>query len=88
MEAERTFMLLSDHPRKFEYRARTHVFSLPQKAEENTSDNADPTTSNPPKNRGSSDVIRHFPGLGILPHIMEAGLIAGAIGTPDACVFA
>jgi hypothetical protein len=80
MEAERTFMLLSDHPRKFEYRARTHVFSLPQKDEENTSDNADPTTSNPPKNRGSSDVIRHFPGLGILtkmPHAAFSSPICG-----------
>jgi hypothetical protein len=80
MEAERTFMLLSDHPRKFEYRARTHVFSLPQKDEENTSDNADPTTSNPPENRGSSDVIRHFPGLGILtkmPHAAFSSPICG-----------
>jgi hypothetical protein len=33
--------------------------------------NAEPTTRNPAKNRGSNDVMRHFPGLGILtkmPH--------------------
>src|SRR2546426_12112242 len=31
MDTERTFMLATDHTRTFEYRARTHVFSLPKK---------------------------------------------------------
>src|SRR5215467_10338087 len=42
------------------------------KGEENTSNNADPTTSNLPENRGSHDVIRHFHGLGILPEMPHA----------------
>jgi len=34
--------------------------------------NAEPTTRNPAKNRGSNDVMRHFPGLGILTKMPHA----------------
>src|SRR5215471_20132734 len=50
------------------------------KGEENTSNSADPTTSNLPENRGRHDVIRHFPGLGILtkmPHAAFSSPICG-----------
>jgi hypothetical protein len=42
--------------------------------------NAEPTTRNPAKNRGSNDVMRHFPGLGILtkmPHSAFSSPICG-----------
>src|SRR5215467_15590315 len=53
------------------------------KGEENTSNNADPTTSNLPENRGRHDVIRHFPGLGILAKMPHAAFSAPICG-PDA----
>jgi len=39
--------------------------------------NAEPTTRNPAKNRGSNDVMRHFPGLGILTEIVQARTTTG-----------
>ena len=46
------------------------------KGEEDTSNNADPTTSNLPENRGSHDAIRHFLGLGILAKMPHAAFEA------------
>jgi hypothetical protein len=34
-------------------------------------------------NQDLSSVARHFPGLGILPHIMKTRLISGAILAKD-----
>src|ERR1044071_3641230 len=58
------------------------------KGKENTSNNADPTTSNLPENRGSQDVIRHFLGLGILTKIMKPRLVTRAVMALDPSLFA
>ena len=53
------------------------------KGEENTSNNADPTTSNLAENRGSHDVIRHFLGLGIPAEIVRLIRDSAAAFDPD-----
>src|ERR1700730_7656788 len=69
MDTKRTFVVATDHTRKFEYCARSHI-SSPLPVGRRHQIMPSPRSATGPQ-RPCKRLYRHFPGLGILTKIMN-----------------